>query len=173
MAMECDYPYKELLDEIVNDIQFEVSIGVVQEFRVASNSTNAPSALEYGDRVSDSLCKMMHDRYLMGPFSGNELPFKENRFSGLMVKLKPDGSARMILNLSKGDPVSVNEGINSKNYLTVMSSTLEFVRVLNRCGKNAKITKIDWVSSYKQIRVRKDNVWQQGFKWERGNLFQK
>ena len=85
----------------------------------------------------------MNDGYLIGPFSDNELPFKENRFSGLMVKLKPDGSARMILNLCKGDQVSVNEGIDSKNYPTVMSSTLEFVRVLNRCGKNAKMTKID------------------------------
>ena len=109
MAMECDYPYKELLDEIVNDIRFGATIGVPQEF---SNKTNAPSALEYGDRVPDSLCKMMHDGYLMGPFSDNELPFKENRFSGLMVKLKPEGLARIILNLSKGDQVSVNEGIN-------------------------------------------------------------
>ena len=74
----------------------------------------------------------------MGPFSDDNLPFKENRFSGLMVRLKPDGSARLILILSKGDPVSVNEGINSKNYPTVMSSTLEFVRVLNRCDKIPK-----------------------------------
>ena len=137
MARECNYPYKELLNEIVNDIRFGANIGVEQEFRVASNSTNTPISLEYGDKVSDSLSKMMRDGYLMGPFSDNQLPFMENRFSGLMVKLKPDGSARMILNLSKGNPNLVNEGINSKNYPTVMSSTLEFVRVLNRCGKNA------------------------------------
>ena len=71
----------------------------------------------------------------------------------------------MILNLSKCDPFLVNEGNNSKNYPTVMSSTLEFVRVLKRCNKNAKMTKIDWASAYKQIRVRKDDVWQQGFRW--------
>ena len=77
--------------------------------------------------MSDSLCKMLQDRYLMGPFLDNNLPFKENRLSGLMVRLKPDGSARLILYLSRGNPVSVNKGINSKNYPTVMSSTLEFV----------------------------------------------
>ena len=65
-----------------------------------------------------------------------------------MVKLKPDGSARMILNHSKGDPFSINAGIDSKKFPTKMSSTLEFVRVLNRCGKNAKMTKIDWTSAY-------------------------
>ena len=80
---------------------------------------------------------MMKDKYLMGPFSDSKLLFKDNRISGLMVKLKPDGSARMILNLSRGNPVSVNESINSKNYPIVMSSTLEFIRILNRCGKIA------------------------------------
>ena len=56
MALECNYPYKELLKEIVNVIRFGADIRVAEEFRVASNSTNAPSALKYGDRVSDSLC---------------------------------------------------------------------------------------------------------------------
>ena len=73
----------------------------------------------------------------MVPFPDNELPFVRHRFSGLMVKLKPDSSARMILNLSKGDPVSISEGIDSDRFPTKMSSTLEFVRVLNRCGRRA------------------------------------
>ena len=71
----------------------------------------------------------------------------------------------MILNLSKGDPVSVNEGINSSDYPAIMSSTLEFVRVLNRSGKGALLTKVDWASAYKQIRVNHSDIWQQGFKW--------
>ena len=108
---------------------------------------------------------MMKEGFIMGPFTKNNLPFKENRISGLMVKLKPDGAARMILNLSKGTPFSVNEGINSADFPALMSSTLEFVRVLNRCGKGAQMTKIDWASAYKQIRVNHDDIWQQGFQW--------
>ena len=46
-----------------------------------------------------------------------------------------------------------------------MRSTIEFVRILNRCGRGTKITKIDWASPYKHIRVRREDVWQQGFKW--------
>ena len=140
-------------------------IGVSDQYRIQSRSTNAPSAYDFGDRVSDSLCKMMKDGYIMGPFAEHSLPLKQSRFSGLMVKLKPDGSARMILNLSKGDPVSVNEGINSSDYPAIMSSTLEFVRVLNRSGKGALLTKVDWASAYKQIRVDHSDIWQQGFKW--------
>ena len=101
----------------------------------------------------------------MGPFTKDSIPFKESRISGLMVKLKPDGSARMILNLSKGTPYSVNEGIKSSDFPTLMSSTQEFVRVLNRCGKGALMTKIDWAAAYKQIRVNHSDIWQQGFQW--------
>ena len=71
---------------------------------------------------------MMRDGFIMGPFSEDNLPFKVNRFSGLMVKLKPDSSARMIRNLSKGSPVSVNSSIDSNMFPTKMSSTIEFVR---------------------------------------------
>ena len=68
MALDCNYPYNDLLKEIVNDIRFGAKIGVSNEYKVVSNSTNAPSTLEYGDRVSDSLCKMMQDSFIMGPF---------------------------------------------------------------------------------------------------------
>ena len=134
LARESNYPYPSILGEVIRDIRIGAMIGVPEQYRVQSSSTNAPSAFDFGDRVSDSLCKMMRDGYIMGPFAENSLPFGQSRVSGLMVKLKPDGSARMILNLSKGDPVSVNEGINSADYPAIMSSTHEFVRVLNRSG---------------------------------------
>ena len=52
----------------------------------------------------------------MGPFYENDVPFEANRVSGLMAKLKLDGSVKLILNLSKGDPYSVNEGIDAKYF---------------------------------------------------------
>ena len=165
MAWETRYPYPTIMREVVNDIKFGARLGVAHSYRVESHSTNAPSAYDFGDRVSDSLCKMMQDGYIMGPFDEVDIPFEANRFSGLMVKLKPDGSARLILNLSKGDPYSVNEGIDSSDFPSVMSSTTEFVRVLNRNGKGALMTKIDWASAYKQIRINHEDIWQQGFKW--------
>ena len=61
-------------------------------------------AYDFGEWVTDSLGKVLQEGYIMGPFYENDVPFEANRFSGLMAKLKPDGSARLILNLSKGDP---------------------------------------------------------------------
>ena len=66
----------------------------------------------------------------MGPMRKEDIPFPETKISGLMCKIKPNGTARIILNLSKGSPVSVNEGINKKDFSTIMSSTTEWIRVM-------------------------------------------
>ena len=46
-----------------------------------------------------------------------------------------------------------------------MSSTEEFVRVLLRCGRKARFCKNDWASAYKHMRVKKTEIWMQGFMW--------
>ena len=61
--------------------------------------------------VTDSIFKMLSQGYLMGPLDEEEIPFTDIRGSGVMCKLKPDASARVILNLSKGRPAAVNESI--------------------------------------------------------------
>ena len=90
--------------------------------------------------------KMINQKFVMGPFEESDLPFEESRFSGVMAKIKPDNSVRMILNLSKGKPFSINDGIDKADYPMLGSSTKEFVRILFRCGRGAKITKNDWAS---------------------------
>jgi hypothetical protein len=108
---------------------------------------------------------MISEGFVMGPLEESELPFTKSRFSGVMCKLKPNNTARVILNLSKGSPHSVNSGIDSSEFPTLMSSTKEFLRVLHRCGLGAEITKNDWAAAYKQIKMDPDQVWQQGFRW--------
>jgi hypothetical protein len=165
LAREVHYPYPDLLRQILQDIREGANIGVAQGLEIPSDSTNAPSAYISGPQISDAICKMIVDKHVMGPFDESELPFSESRFSGIMSKIKPNGTARMILNLSRGFPRSVNSGISVDDYPTLMSSTEEFVRVLFRSGRGAEMTKCDWASAYKQIRVNKDHVWQQGFRW--------
>ena len=68
VAWETAYPNKAVLGNVLADIREGANIGVDDEHRQASDSTNALSALEYGERVSDSLCKMMKEGFIMGPF---------------------------------------------------------------------------------------------------------
>ena len=69
LARETNYPYPSILGEVILDIKNGARIGVPEQHRVQSRSTNAPSAFDFGDRVSDSLCKMMKEGYIMGPFA--------------------------------------------------------------------------------------------------------
>ena len=90
---------------------------------VPSTSSNAQSAFQCGMQISDTIYKMINQGFLMGPLCEDEIPFSESRVSGIMAKIKPDNSARMILNLSKGDSVAVNDGIQKTEYPILMSST--------------------------------------------------
>ena len=152
MAINSNYPNTDLLKDILRDIREGARLGVAQGMDKPSDSTNAPSSYEFGQQVTDAVCQMVEEKYVMGPFHEDNLPFSENRFSGMMAKIKPNGTARTILNMSKGSPQAINDGIDSSEFPTLMSSTQEFVRVLFRNGIGAEMTKTDWQAAYKQIR---------------------
>jgi hypothetical protein len=46
-----------------------------------------------------------------------------------------------------------------------MTSTMKFVRVLNKCGKNCKFVKLDWSAAYKQVKVSEEDRSLQYFEW--------
>ena len=82
-----------------------------------------------------------------------------------MVKKKPNGAARVILNLSAPAGMSVNEGITAEEFPAVMSSTEAWLRVLRKAGRGCWISKTDWASAYKQIPVRREDTNLQWFEW--------
>ena len=165
LGKQTNYPFPCLLKEIYRDIKHGASLGVSKDCQVTSTATNAPSAFEDGEKVSDELASWISKGFVIGPMEKKDIPFKQVKISGLMTKTKPNGSVRPILNFSRGDPKSLNEGIDTKDFPTVMSSTEEWVRILLRCGIRAKFCKNDWASAYKHIRVKNEEVWMQGFKW--------
>jgi hypothetical protein len=82
-----------------------------------------------------------------------------------MCRQKPNGSARIILNLSAPEGASVNDGICADDFPAVMSSTAKWLEVLDRAGKGALIMKADWSDAYKHVAVRGEDVRLQWFSW--------
>ena len=164
LAIDAGFEDRELLEVVYSDLKYGARIGCTGKFRDPTKSTNAPSAFEFGDRVSDSICEWLNAGYAAGPFELEEIP-DNAKISGLMVKLKPTGKARLILNLSAPKGSCVNEGIEKKEYPAKMTSTAKFVKIIYRCGRNCKFTKIDWAAAYKQIRVHLDDHGLQYFEW--------
>jgi len=152
------------LQRVLEYIRSGADIGCEGEARLPSRSTNAPSAYEYGPHVTDAVAEWIHKGYAFGPVTAQQVP-AHAKVSGIMVKLKPNGSVRVILNLSAPKGRSVNDGINKDRFPAKMSSTAAWLRVLDQAGRRCLMTKTDWAAAYKHICVRQQDTDLQWFGW--------
>ena len=105
---------------------------------------------------------------MIGPMKEEQIPFKEQgiKVNGIMVKLKPNGVARVILNMSRGELFCVNQGMESEERFEVtMSSTGKWLTALQSAGRGSFFCKLDWEAAYKQLRVQEGDIRQQFFCW--------
>ena len=164
LAIECGYPNLGLLEVIYKDIKFGADIGCRGQFRNPSTATNAMSAITDGEKVTDAIADWVKKGFAYGPIPLYEVPASA-KFSGIMTTPKPNGSVRVILNLSAPLGSAVNEGINNDDFPATMSSTTKWLRIMNRAGRYCKLCKIDWADAYKHIAVRQEDTDLQWFKW--------
>ena len=90
MANQTKYPFPCLLREIHQDLKNGASLGVEKECQISSTATNAPSAIEDGEKVSDELASWISKGFVIGPLEKKDIPFKETKISGLVTKVKPN-----------------------------------------------------------------------------------
>ena len=101
---------------------------------------------------------------MYGPVPLNEIP-GEAKVNGIMCRPKPDGSVRVILNMSAPKGCSVNDGIDNTLFPAEMSSTQKWLAVLDKAGHGCVIMKIDWSDAYKHIPAREVDIVLQWFTW--------
>jgi hypothetical protein len=152
------------LERVLAYIDKGADIGCRGSARGPSRSSNAASAYQYGPQVTDAVAEWVAKGYAFGPVNASEVPISA-KVSGIMVRPKPNGSVRVILNLSAPKGNSVNDGINKDDFPAKMSSTAAWIQVLNQAGKGCLIMKTDWASAYKHICVREDDTELQWFCW--------
>ena len=152
------------LDICLVDLKYGADIGCRGAARQPSFSSNAPSAYDFGPQVSDAIAEWVAKGYAAGPFKLEEIPANVT-INGIMCKEKPNGSVRIILNLSCPKESGVNSGINKDDFPAIMSSTPKWVRSLNLVGPGGYMCKLDWASAYKHISVRLADLPLQWFKW--------
>ena len=149
---------------VCRDIKYGADIGCRGPSRMATVSSNAPSAAEFGRQVSDAVADWVKKGFAAGPYGEEEVPAAA-KISGIMCREKPNGSVRIILNLSAPKGVSVNDGINSDDFPASMSSTQKWLEVLDKAGPGALMVKIDWSDAYKHLAVREEDRDLQWFQW--------
>jgi hypothetical protein len=85
--------------------------------------------------------------------------------NGILTRTKPNGSVRIILNLSAPKGFSVNDGINKEDFPASMSSTEAWLAVLNKLGRDCNIMKVDFADAYKHVPVILEDTDLQWFEW--------
>ena len=158
------YPNLDILNEVLLDLRHGAVIGCKDPFRQPSRALNAPSAYNNGERVSDAIATWIKKGYCYGPIRPEDAP-PGVKYSSLMTRDKPDGSVRIILNLSSPAGHSVNDGIDSNDFPTSMSSTKKWLEVLQSTGRNSQFCKVDWSDAYKHISVCSADLPLQWFEW--------
>jgi hypothetical protein len=152
------------LRRVLQYIEEGADIGCRGAARLPSSSNNAASAFEFGPQVTDAIAEWVQKGYAFGPVEAAAVP-PDAKISGIMVRPKPNGSVRVILNLSAPKGRSVNDGIDKKEFPATMSSTAAWLAVLNEAGRGCLMTKTDWAAAYKHITVREEDTDLQWFSW--------
>jgi hypothetical protein len=149
---------------VCRNLRVGADIGCEGVFRAATRSGNARSALEAGEQVTDAIATWIKKGFVAGPFKANEIP-ADAKVNGLMCRPKPDGSVRVIMNMSAPKGCCVNEGIDADQFPAAMSSTAKWLMVLNAVGRRCRMVKMDWADAYKHVTVREEDVKLQYFSW--------
>lgn len=120
--------------------------------------------------MTDAVASWVTKGFVRGPVNLDQVP-EEAKVNGIMCRPKPDGSVRIILNMSAPAGRSVNDGIDISRFPAKMSSTTKWLAVLEKAGRGCYIMKIDWSDAYKHIPVRAEDLNLQWFEWL-GKAFQ-
>ena len=149
--MKYQYTDWDKLEKVCERLDNGADIGCTGRALLQTIGTNANSAYKFGDRVCDTLAEMIKDGIMVGPLDEEEIHWGDISISPIMVKIKPTGKARIIINLShpKNDfgPTGINSGIKVDDFPAKMSSTKKFVESKN-----------DWSQAYKHQFVREEDL---------------
>ena len=150
--------------EVVADIRYGCDLKINEAKCPPTWSENSPSVAKNGVEVADTLAFWTSDKIVLGPFTEEEVP-NDATVIRMATAPKPGSrKIRIIQDMSSPPGRSVNEACDRKEYPTHMGGVKELLRAINHCGRGCFMTKNDWVSAYKHLRVLKR---QRKFQWFR------
>ena len=156
------HPDRKAVNFVINGLTNGFSIGCKTSV-TQSSPKNLKSATSNPKLVTAAFNKELSKGHISGPFS--QPPLKDLHCSPVGMRQKPDGSARIILDLSQPEGNSVNSGIDKSEYSVQYTSFDEATDIIAKTGKNALLTKIDIASAFRIIPVKKEEWHLLGMRW--------
>ena len=148
------YPDSALVHFVLDGFRNGFNIG----FRGLINETplrNNKSARDHPEAVSEAIAKEVNRGHTAGPFPVP--PFPHCHISPLGTDPKPDGSYRLILDLSQPSGDSVNDNIDKKEFPCNYTHFDAATDLVFRMGKGCYLTKIDIKHAYRLLPVRRED----------------
>ena len=126
---------------------------------------NLRSASQHKEGVTEAIMKEVRRGHIAGPFLSPPLPHLH--CSPLGGVPKPDGTIRLILNLSAPhNGSSVNEGIDKESYSVKYSHFDEAVDIVRHIGKGTYMAKIDIRHAFRICPVALEELYLLGMHWK-------
>ena len=136
------YPCPGSRDYLVSGFRYGFDIGFRGSFEDPnSRPRNLLSARNNVEQVSEAIVKELSRGHTSGPFP--HPPFIHTHCSPIGSAPKPDGSVRLILDLSSPRGQSVNDGISKEEFTCKYSKFDDAVSIVLHLGKGAYLGKID------------------------------
>ena len=126
-------------------------------------TTNAKSAYEHGELLTDTIATWIRKGFVAGPFRVPPTPgFRANPLA-VVVR---NGKIRPILNMSGPIGKSFNDNVDvSKLERLHMGTAKKFSFALKDAGLDAKFSKFDICNAYKLVPAKVEDFGLQGFFW--------
>ena len=148
------YPDGRLVHFVLNRFMNGFNLG----FRGSINEQplrNNKSARDNPEKVSEAISKEVERGHISGPFT--QPPFPHCHVSPLGAAPKPDGSCRLILDLSQPSGDSVNDNIQKTEFPCNYTHFDAATDLVFRIGRGCYLTKIDIKHAYRLLPVRRED----------------
>ena len=159
-----EFPCPGTREYLVNGFRHGFDIGFRGNFSDPNaRPRNLKSARDNFAKVTEAVVKELNRGHTSGPFPFP--PFPQTHCSPIGAAPKPDGSARLILDLSSPRGESVNDGISREEFRCKYSKFDDAVSIVLHLGQGAVLGKIDIKHAFRICPVDPEQWHLLCFRW--------
>jgi hypothetical protein len=111
VAERLELKEKAKVREVAKMLEKGADLGIAGEGRWPSEGENNECVYEYGSTLADSLQSALKDGIMFGPCERHQLPWEVFKCSPMTVRLKPNGAACIIMDLSYPHDMRLGKGM--------------------------------------------------------------
>ncbi len=168
-ALLRDHPDQELVAHIVRGFTHGFDLGFKGALRdPETRPRNLASSRVHRDKLADTIRREVERGHTVGPFSSP--PFAITHCSPIGAEPKPDGTVRIIFDLSSPRGSAVNEHISKEEYSCSYANFDDAVRIVTDLGRGASMGKLDIRHAFRLCPVRRE-LWPLLCYWWEGGYY--